>query len=62
MANIIIKADYEYWRNPTAYEIKFGYGAIHTRTFTLFEIGYNKKGQLKKWFVSPDDGLRYYSY
>lgn len=60
--NQIIKCDYECWRKPTAYEIKFGEGAIHYRTFTLFEIGYNKKGELKKWFISKDDGLRYNRY
>jgi len=59
--NDIIKCNYEYWRNPTPYEIKFGEGAIHYITFTIFEIGYNKKGELKKWFISPDDKLRYYS-
>ncbi|MEO6306175.1 MAG: hypothetical protein ABIP51_23710 [Bacteroidia bacterium] len=60
MKNIIIKADYEYYRNPTKGEIKFGEGAIHWRTFTIFQIGYNKAGKLKKWFTSLDDGLRYY--
>jgi len=54
----VIKCDYEFWRNHTESEIKFGEGAIHYRTFTLFEIGYNKKGELKKWIIA-DDGLRY---
>ena len=49
---------YEYWRNPTQWEIKFGEGAIHYRTFTVFEIGYNRKGELKSHFIA-DDGLRY---
>lgn len=48
-----------YHRNPTAYEIKFGEGAIHYRDFTASEIGFNNRGELKKWFKA-DDGLRYY--
>ena len=56
----IIKCDYEFHRPPTAAEIKFGEGATHYRTFTLFEIGYNKKGELKTWIKAKDDGLRYY--
>lgn len=47
-------------RPPTKQEIKFGYGATHYREFTKTQIGYNKRGELKKWFISPDDGLRYY--
>lgn len=58
----IIKADYECWRNPTLSEIKFGEGAIHYRSFPLWDIGYNKKGDLKKWFIAKDDGLRYYRH
>jgi len=50
------------WRNPTEYEIKFGEGAIHYRDFTLAEIGINKKGWIKSWFRSKDDGLRYNHY
>lgn len=50
------------WRNPTEYEIKFGEGAIHYRDFTAFEIGRNRKGGLKSWFISPDDKLRYNRY
>jgi len=50
------------WRNPTEYEIKFGEGAIHYRDFTLAEIGVNKKGWIKSWFRSKDDGLRYNHY
>lgn len=51
----------EYWRNPTPYEIRFGEGAIHYREFTEEEIGVNKRGELKKWFIA-DDGLRYNSF
>lgn len=46
------------WRKPTAYEIKFGEGAIHYRDFTMSEIGRNSKGELKQWFIA-DDKLRY---
>lgn len=49
------------WRNPTKWEIKFGEGAIHYRDFTTEEIGRNKKGELKKWFIA-NDGLRYNRY
>lgn len=49
------------WRNPTASEIKFGHGATHYRDFTTYEIGYNKSGNLKRWFKA-DDGLRYNRY
>jgi len=49
----------EYHRKPTKEEIKFGEGATHYRSFILNEIGVNKTGKLKKWFVALD-GLRYY--
>jgi len=49
----------EYHRPPTKEEIKFGEGATHYRSFILNEIGVNKTGKLKKWFVALD-GLRYY--
>jgi hypothetical protein len=47
-------------RTPTKQEIKFGYGGIHYREFKITELGYNEKGDLKKWLKAPDDGLRYY--
>lgn len=47
-------------RKPTPAEIKFGEGATHYRDFTIAEIGINKTGQLKRWFIA-DDGLRYYT-
>ena len=50
------------WRSPTIREINFGEGAIHYREFPISEIGINKKGNLKKWFISKDDGLRYNRY
>jgi hypothetical protein len=58
MNNELIKC----WRRPTDYEIKFGHGAIHYRDFTLAEIGISKKGWIKSWFRSKDDGLRYNHY
>ena len=48
-----------YHRPPTKGEIKFGYGATHYRDFEPIEC-VKKNGSLKAWFVSPDDGLRYY--
>lgn len=56
---IMNKQEIEYHRQPTAYELKQGYGATHYRSFTLAETGITKQGKLKKWFVA-DDGLRYY--
>lgn len=52
----------ECWRQPTKGEIKFGEGAIHYRDFNLSEIGYNKQGKLKRWFIAPNDNLRYNTY
>lgn len=50
-------------RPPTRGEIKFGEGATHYRDFPLSVIGLQKgKALQKKWFVSPDDKLRYYTY
>jgi hypothetical protein len=46
-------------RNPTEYEIKFGYGAIHYKDFDVKDC-LKKDGTLKKWLVCPVDGLRYY--
>ena len=48
-----------YHRNPTQAEINFGYGAIHYRDFELADC-LNEKGQIKRWFMAKDDGLRYY--
>ena len=45
-------------RNPTPSEIKWGYGAIHYRTFDLLEW-LKPDGTLKRW-IKADDGLRYY--
>ena len=43
-------------RQPTKGEIKFGHGATHYKTFLKKEL-LNKKGELKKWFKCPNDGL-----
>lgn len=51
----------EYYRNPTAYEIRFGEGAIHYKDFDRSECT-KKDGTFKKWLVCPIDGLRYYRY
>lgn len=48
-------------RLPSISEIKFGEGATHYRDFTMGEIGITKQGNIKKWFVAKDDGLRYYT-
>ena len=45
-------------RNPTAYEISFGYGATHYRTFPV-ELWKGKNGKPKR-YIKADDGLRYY--
>lgn len=48
----------EMHRNPTTYELKIGRGATHYRTFTTLQVGWNKKGKLKKR-IKADDGLYY---
>ena len=48
-----------YWRKPTPAEISFGNGATHYRDFEFADC-LNKFGRIKRWFVSKDDGLRYY--
>ena len=46
-------------RQPTPYEIKFGYGATHYRDFER-ALWLKSDGTLKKWIKVNDDGLRYY--
>lgn len=46
-------------RNPTAYEIKFGEGAIHYKEFPV-ELWKHKNGKPKQWIKCPVDNLRYY--
>ena len=57
---ILNKQQIEAHRPPTAGEIKFGEGATHYLTVNLAHV-LNKKGEIKKWFVWPGDGLRYYT-
>jgi hypothetical protein len=45
----------EYRRNPTEYEIRFGEGAIHYRSFPLKEC-INSKGEIKKRFWDANTG------
>lgn len=49
-----------YHRPPTAGEIRFGHGATHYADFTVEEAAWPGSRILKRWFVSPYDGLRYY--
>ena len=55
---IMNKQEIEAHRPPTIGEQCFGEGAIHWLTVDLPCI-LNKKGDIKKWFVFPKDGLRY---
>lgn len=47
-------------RQPTAGEIRFGYGATHYAELNLVDFINMKTGKLKKWTKSNFDGLRYY--
>lgn len=49
-----------YHREPTASEIRFGYGATHYRDFSVNDVRVRGSTRLKKWFTAADDGLRYY--
>jgi hypothetical protein len=57
--NILNSQETELHRQPTAYELKLGYGGTFWRTFKLAKC-IDKKGNLKKWIKSEDDHLRYY--
>jgi hypothetical protein len=46
-------------RNPTLYELKVGYGAIHYKDFDV-DVWKKPNGTLKRWIVCQFDGLRYY--
>lgn len=50
---------FEYHRQPTQAEIKFGEGATHYKDFNA-SICKKPNGDFKKWLVCPIDGLRYY--
>jgi hypothetical protein len=45
-------------RNPTASEVRFGYGATHWRDFDVSE--WLKPDETLKRWIKADDGLRYY--
>jgi hypothetical protein len=49
-----------YRREPTAGEIRFGYGAPHYRTFLVEECCHPGTRVPKRWFKAADDGLRYW--
>lgn len=49
-----------YYRHPTEWEIKAGYGAIHYADFDLIDCCHKGTRIPKKWFISQYDGLRYY--
>lgn len=51
----------EYNREPTAYEIKQGYGARHYKSFERSEVT-KKDGELKKRHKCKIDGLIYTRY
>lgn len=50
----------KYWRKPTEYEIKIGYGATHYRDFE-FDFCFDEKGNERVSFVLREDGMRYNS-
>lgn len=47
-------------RPPTPSELRFGHGATHYRDFPVEAVCFPGSRIAKAWFVSPDDGLRYY--
>lgn len=49
---------FTYHRNPTPYEIKFGYGATHYKDFDE-SICFKADGTIKKRLKCPIDGLIY---
>jgi hypothetical protein len=49
----------ELHRKPTEYELKFGEGATHYRSFLIGEV-LDKKGNIKRWIKADNDLLRYY--
>jgi hypothetical protein len=50
----------QYHRPPTPYEIRFGDGATHYRTFPVEDCCHTGTRIHKRWFKAADDGLRYY--
>lgn len=55
------QAQINVWRNPTAFELRQGYGAIHYLTVPL-ELAEKAPGVKKRWFINPHDGLRYNTF
>jgi hypothetical protein len=47
-------------RPPTPGEIRFGHGATHYCVFSVEEVCWPGTRIMKRWIVSPHDGLRYY--
>lgn len=63
MSRLPIREEIEYvlyHRPPTPSEIKFGHGATHYRDFSPEECCFPGTRIAKRWFIAPDDGLRYY--
>lgn len=56
--NVLNNQLFTYHRNPTPFEMKLGYDAIHYRDFKACEC-INQKGEFRTW-LKADDGLRYY--
>jgi len=52
--------DITYHRNPTAFEIKMGYGAMHYKDFPFGFCWDYLNDRPKRWVKCPVDGLRYY--
>jgi len=58
--HVLTEQTIEARRQPTASEIRFGYGATHYAEFNLNDFIDQKTGRLKKWIKSHTDNLRYY--
>ena len=54
-----MKKEIEYHRKPTAYEIKFGYGATHYRDFEPKDYLKKDGKTIKKRIKAKNDGLIY---
>jgi hypothetical protein len=48
-----------FYRNPTEYEIKFGEGAIHYKTYLVRDLRLRKDGLLQVRLKDKIDGLIY---
>lgn len=54
-----VDVSFEYRRKPTPYEIRFGEGATHYKSFDT-TLCRKPNGDLKRWLTCPVDGLRYF--